>query len=166
MHGNQSRNLAPPSFATTVSEIHPLFLLTAMMLQNTVGIENQRPQPAGEGNEGDAHQEQPQSGSTSTYSSRKASDHGDATIHNFLVPGLEELDVNVPKKVFPISKQNNDLRDDGKGPPPADEDRLFERERALSIQYLLENVAEFRELAEIRKKVNENPTVAAHDNGY
>lgn len=144
--------------------IHPSFVLTAIMPQNTVGIENQRPQPAGESRGGDARQEQPQSGQTSTYASGQASDHGDATIQSLLVPGLKELDVNVPKKVIPMNKQDSDLRDDGKGPPPADEDRLFERERAVSIQYLLDNVAEFRGLSEIRKKVNENPSIAVYVN--
>lgn len=123
------------------------------MTQNTVGNENQPPQPAGESHEEPASQEQPQSGQTSTYASGQASDHSDATMHNVLVPGLSELDVNGPKKVVQFKEQDNDLRDDGKGPPPADEDRLFERERSLSIQYLLDNVAEFRELTEIRKKV-------------
>lgn len=123
------------------------------MTQNTVGNENQRPQPAGESHEDPARQGQPQSGQTSTHASGQAYDHSDATMHNVLVPGLAELDFNGPKKVVHFEEQENDLRDDGKGPPPADEDRLFERERSLSIQYLLDDVAEFRELTEIRKKV-------------
>lgn len=123
------------------------------MSQKTIGNENQRPQPDGESHGGPARQGQPQSGQKPTYASGQVSDRGDATNHDALVPVLEELVVNSPKKVVRFEKQENDLRNDGKGPPPADEDRLFERERSLSIQYLLDNVAEFRELTEIRKKV-------------
>lgn len=152
--------------ATAARDFSLPFLHTFIMSQNTIGNENQRPQPAGESHGGPARRGQPQSGQTPTYASGQVSDHGDATIHDALVPVLEELDVNGPKKVVRFEKQGNDLRDDGKGPPPADEDRLFERERSLSIQYLLDNVAEFRELTEIRKKVNDNPSVATYANTY
>lgn len=136
------------------------------MTQNTGGIENQKPQPAGESLGRDACQEQFQSGYTSTYASAHASDGGVPTLHDVLVPGLKELDVNSPKKAAPLEKRDNDLRDLEKGPPPADEDRLFERERAVSMQYLLDNVAEFRELTEIRKKVKNESSTAAHANSY
>lgn len=135
------------------------------MSQNSIGIENQRPQPAGESHGGPARHGQPQSGQTPTHASGQASDHDDATIHDALVPVLEELEINGPKKLVRFEKQANDLRDDEKGPPPADEDRLFERERSLSLQYLLDNVAEFRELTEIRKKVNDNQSVATYAHG-
>lgn len=136
------------------------------MTQNTGGIENQRPQPAGESYGGDARQEHSQSGYTSTYASGQASDGGVLTHHDVLVPGLKELDINSPKKVTPLEKRDNDLRDLEKGPPPADEDRLFERERAVSMQYLLDNVAEFRELTDIRKKVNKKSSLVAYANSY
>lgn len=136
------------------------------MAQNTGGIENQRPQPAGESLGGDARHEQSQSGYTSTYASSQASGGGIPTLHDVLVPGLKELDVNSPKKAAPLEKRDNDLRDLEKGPPPADEDRLFERERTVSMQYLLDNVAEFRELTEIRKKVNTKSSSVAHANSY
>lgn len=41
------------------------------------------------------------------------------------------------------------------GEPITEEDRIFARERQVVAQYLLENVAEFRELSEIRLKVIE-----------
>lgn len=136
------------------------------MSQNTVGIENQRPQPAGESHGGVARQEQSHSGHTSTYATGQASDGGDPSLHDVLVPRLEELDINSPEKATPLEKQDNAMRDHGKGPPPADEDRLFEQERAVSMQYLLDNVAEFRELTEIRKKVDKKSSVVAYANSY
>lgn len=129
------------------------------MTQSTGGNENQRPQPAGEILGGDARRAQPPSGRTSTHASGQASHHGDATFQDILVPGLEELDVNISREMIPLEKQDNDPRGDAKGPPPAVEDRLFERERAVSMQYLLDNVAEFRELTDIRKKVINSPSI-------
>lgn len=150
---------------TAATDLPPSLRQTVIMSQNTIGIENQRPQPAGESHGGLARHGQPQSGQTPTYASGQASGHNDATIHDALVPVLEELNVNGPKKVVRFEKLESDLRNDGKGPPPADEDRLFERERSLSLQYLLVNVAEFRELTEIRKKVNDNQSVATYAHG-
>lgn len=164
--GAPHSHLTPRFVASTASDVHSPFLQPATMSQHTVGIENQRPQPAGENEGGVARQEQSQSGHTSTYASGQASDGGDPTLHDVLVPGLEELDVNSPKKAMPFEKRDNDLRDHEKGPPPADEDRLFEQERAVSMQYLLDNVAEFRELTEIRKKVNKKPSVVTYANSY
>lgn len=136
------------------------------MVQNTVGDENQRPQPAGEVDGRDASRDQSRLGLTSTYASDLALHHGDATIDDVLVPGLEELDVNIPKQVISLEKQDKGPRDDGRGPPPAVEDRLFERERAVTMQYLLDNVAEFRELNEIRKKVSRNFEMQSMPNSH
>lgn len=130
------------------------------MSQKTVGIENQRPQPTGESDGGNTRQDPSQSSHASPYASVQNPDENDATMRDTLVLGLQELDVNVPKKVSSSEKQDDDPRASGKGPPPADEDRLFERERAASMQYLLDNVAEFRELTEIRKKVSKKPFIA------
>lgn len=130
------------------------------MPQKPVGVENQRPQPTGGSDGGNTRQDPSQSSHAPPYASVQSPDENDATISDTLVLGLQELDVNVPKKVSSFEKQDDDPRASGKGPPPADEDRLFERERAASMQYLLDNVAEFRELTEIRKKVSKKSSIA------
>lgn len=130
------------------------------MSQKPVAIESQRPRPAGDSDGGNTRQDPSQSSHASPYASPQNTEENDATIRDTLVLGLQELDVNVPKKVSSFEKQDDDPRASGKGPPPADEDRLFERERAASMQYLLDNVAEFRELTEIRKKVSKKSCTA------
>jgi hypothetical protein len=42
------------------------------------------------------------------------------------------------------------------GEPITEEDRLFAHERKAVLQYLLDNVAEFRELSEIRQKASKD----------
>lgn len=130
------------------------------MAHRNQGIENQRPEPALEQQSGLTH--------PSSYAFDKAADLGGATIHNSLVSDLKELSFHSPKKmVRPEEKdihQETDLHEGGKGPPPADEDRLFECERAITMQYLLDNVPEFRQLTEIRKKVSDISSAICRNN--
>ncbi|KAG8167306.1 hypothetical protein KVR01_002995 [Diaporthe batatas] len=128
------------------------------MSHSNQGIENRMPVPANGKGALAVLEQQPRLTDPSSCAFDKA---GDATIDNSLVSGLQELDLNSPRKVVrPEEKdmhQVTDLREGGKGPPLADEDRLFEGERAVTMQYLLNNVAEFRQLTEIRKKGWDNP---------
>lgn len=136
------------------------------MARSNQGIENQRPEPANGECALAALEQQSRLTHPSSYAFDKAADL-DATIHNSLVSDLKQLSFNSPKKVLrPEEKairQGNDLNEGVKGPPPADEDRLFERERAVTMQYLLDNVAEFRQLTEIRKKVSDKSSATCKD---
>ncbi|KAJ0122958.1 methyltransferase protein [Diaporthe amygdali] len=116
----------------------------------TDGVQTQGPWPAGESDERElAH--------TTSHASVQTPDRGDATTHDILVPDLAETDINRPKLATALEKQGKGPCDDAKRPSPADEDRLFDRERAVTIQYLIDHVAEFRELTEIRKRGWDNP---------
>ncbi|KAI3392750.1 hypothetical protein diail_5229 [Diaporthe ilicicola] len=127
------------------------------MSQPIGGIENQKPRPTGGGDGGDALQKQFLMSQKSPCASGQTSDRGDSISHDVLVHELKGLDVNRPDTATTVDNQDEGPQDGAKGPPPADEDRLFDQERSITIQYLLENVAEFRELTEIRKKGWDNP---------
>lgn len=118
------------------------------MTQPTDGTQILGPWPAGESDGRELAQ-------TTSHASVQTPDRGDATTHDILVPDLAETDINRPRLATTLEKQGKGPCDDVKRPPPADEDRLFDRERAVTIQYLIDHVAEFRELTEIRKRVNE-----------
>lgn len=125
------------------------------MAQNTDGIQNHGLEPTG--------RQRPDFTQPSSSVLDQPADLEDATIHSALVSGLEELSFKGAKKADDQQEkdmdQELDLHRGGKGPPTADEDRLFECERAVTMQYLLDNVAEFRELTEVRKKVNGTPSL-------
>ncbi|KUI73295.1 Cap-specific mRNA (nucleoside-2'-O-)-methyltransferase 2 [Cytospora mali] len=145
------------------------------MSRHPVSDENQRPEPFGQGDGFN--------GGKSTYGpddvprspSKRASDRdalntSTATGDRALNLGLKELDVNDSsmendggEQIEKSATTENDEQSNGAnqrteaGEPASEEDRLFARERQVLLQYLLDNVAEFRDLSEIRLKGWENP---------
>jgi hypothetical protein len=152
----------------TNAEIIQLSLLPIIMI--IPSDQSQRLKPA-VASDGGAANQQPDLSKSSLHTFDRHTASEDAVNHGALTCGLEDLRVDDIKMVAAQGEnemdQGNDLHDGERGPPPSTEDRLFERERSLTMQYLLENVAEFRELADIRKKASATsspqPTLPAAD---
>ncbi|ROW10380.1 hypothetical protein VMCG_02022 [Cytospora schulzeri] len=151
------------------------------MASHPVGDENLRPEPgvrgdgANVGKDNYQLDDEPQR-DTSPFrlsepmTERAALAATNETADGALVLGLKKLDVNDSSKNKeddtqaekatrvdvnePPSGANQSTE---AGEPITEEDRLFACERKAVLQYLLDNVAEFRELSEIRQKGWDNP---------
>ncbi|KUI56002.1 Ribosomal RNA large subunit methyltransferase E [Cytospora mali] len=152
-----------------------------MMSHYPISNENQKPEPFGQGDgincvkntygpddesQRDGEHHSPSKRATDHDASTTSTETGDRA----LILGLKKLDVNDSirdredgEQIEKSATTENDEQSNGAnqrteaGEPASEEDRLFARERQVLLQYLLDNVAEFRDLSEIRLKGWENP---------
>lgn len=147
-----------------------------------VGDDNQRPNPVGAGDRDDSSKltchpgDVFQRDSFPSCPSEQTLDHHAALIAinetggNALASGLNDLEINSSstenmEKDCQVEKSTTGIDEPRSGADHSaevgefltEEDRVFARERKTVSQYLLDNVAEFRELSDIRLKVSNFP---------
>lgn len=146
------------------------------MSHHPVNDENQRPQHEGQGDGANASQgsrhsnNEPRRDTSRFLLSEPTTDRAtlvatNKIVDNDLVLALKELDVNSSGTNAKDDTQTGEEatteneqpriganRCTESGELITEEDRLFSRERKVVLQYLLDNVAEFRELSDIRLK--------------
>ena len=127
--------------SSPLSKDRPTAPSTAKMSHLSVSDENQRP------------------GSDRRAAATNTETHGET-----LAFGLKDLTIDSSaKETKDIVQVDNSASAElggqrsGAGEFLTEEDQIFARERSVVTQYLLDNVAEFRELSEIRQKVSKLP---------